>query len=120
MLTVLDHTGNTIPIDADPSIELENFKAFLEVDTHVPAEHQSIHFQGRELTDNKASLASCGVRDGDLLMMSDIRTRAEQTPSITDDSQMARLLQSQILKSPQLQNELRQVCISFPSGSFSA
>ena len=48
-----------------------NLKAIIEAETDVPTATQVLVFNGRELTD-ASTLASSGVKDGDLLM---VRTR---------------------------------------------
>lgn len=113
MLTVLDTLGNSVPLDIDPAIELENIQAILEADFNIPPEHQQILFQGRALPDTKASLASYGVKDGDLLVVQDKRTNiamSRASSSIEDSGVgLQELLRQQIINSSAMQNDLRQV-----------
>ena len=66
MLTVLDKLGQSVPLDVDTSIELENVKAILEAEFAIAPENQQILFLGRVLPDDKRTLASYGIKDGDL------------------------------------------------------
>ena len=61
MLTVLDKLGQSVPLDVDTSIELENVKAILEAEFAIAPENQQILFLGRVLPDDKRTLASYGI-----------------------------------------------------------
>lgn len=86
-LTFLTDIGATFVVEIDPSMELENVMALLESEVRVsfidriphpttrrspqsgvPVADQSIHYQGRELTDGKATVAQLGLR-GDKVML---------------------------------------------------
>ena len=73
MITVITEDDRTFPIDVDASIELENLKALLEVDSNIPADQQQLLYGGKPLNDVKATLASCGVNNDDLLILKDRR-----------------------------------------------
>ncbi|WFD40644.1 DNA damage-inducible protein 1 [Malassezia japonica] len=107
MLTVVDAAQNTYPVDADVSLEIENLKAILEADVGVPAEHQVLQFQSKVLADDKQSLASYGVQDGDLLTLSDKRKSSAPSTSANPDLAMAETVRNQILSSTQVQESLR-------------
>ena len=49
MLTVLDKLGQSVPLDVDTSIELENVKAILEAEFAIAPENQQILFMGLSL-----------------------------------------------------------------------
>ncbi|KAJ1039429.1 hypothetical protein NDA14_000731 [Ustilago hordei] len=77
MITVITEDGRTFPIDVDASIELENLKALLEVDSAIPTDQQHLLHSGKPLHDDKATLSSLGVANDDLLILRDRR----QSPS---------------------------------------
>lgn len=56
-------------LDVSEDLELENFKAFCEVETGFPAHEILISFNGRPLLDDKKSLKNHGIRDGDAVIM---------------------------------------------------
>lgn len=105
MLTVLDKLGQSVPLDVDTSIELENVKAILEAEFAIAPENQQILFMGRVLLDDKRTLASYGIKDGDLLVIHD--TRAMNTQN-SEMSNLEEVMRQQILQSPSLQQNLRQ------------
>lgn len=105
MLTVLDKLGQSVPLDVDTSIELENVKAILEAEFAIAPENQQILFMGRVLSDDKRTLASYGIKDGDLLVIHD--TRAMNTQN-SEMSNLEEVMRQQILQSPSLQQNLRQ------------
>ena len=105
MLTVLDKLGQSVPLDVDTSIELENVKAILEAEFAIAPENQQILFLGRVLPDDKRTLASYGIKDGDLLVIHD--TRAMNTQN-SEMSNLEEVMRQQILQSPSLQQNLRQ------------
>lgn len=105
MLTVLDKLGQSVPLDVDTSIELENVKAILEAEFAIAPENQQILFMGRVLPDDKRTLASYGIKDGDLLVIQD--TRAMNTQN-SEMSNLEEVMRQQILQSPSLQQNLRQ------------
>ncbi|WFD33074.1 DNA damage-inducible protein 1 [Malassezia sp. CBS 17886] len=105
MITVVDREQRTYAIDADVSIELENFKAILEADSGVPSEFLRLQHQGRELSDGKAALAVQGVKDEDMLVLVDMRTTASL--AATSSHGMADGLQRQIQQNPALMQQLR-------------
>lgn len=105
MLTVLDKLGQSVPLDVDTSIELENVKAILEAEFAIAPENQQILFLGRVLPDDKRTLASYGIKDGDLLVIHDTRAMITQNPEM---SNLEELMRQQILQSPSMQQNLRQ------------
>lgn len=105
MLTVLDKLGHSVPLDVDTSIELENVKAILEADFGIAPENQQILFLGHALPDDKRTLASYGIKDGDLLVIHDTRAMNTQNPQMHN---LEELMRQQILQSPTMQQNLRQ------------
>ena len=115
MLSIIDAEGNTVPLDVDVSIELENLKALIDVDLSLPPEQQAVHFQGRELMNGQDTLESYGVKEGDLLV---VLNKTSPKPSNTvpsleasaSDSSFAELVRMQLLRSPQSLQKLQRVC----------
>ncbi|WFD35382.1 DNA damage-inducible protein 1 [Malassezia cuniculi] len=109
MITFVDAAGNTFPIDADASIEIENIKAILEADTGIPAESQSLRYRDQELDDASRTLESYGVVDGELLVVSDTRkatVTASSTPTQSEEAAAAELLRQQLLQNRSFFTEL--------------
>ena len=117
MITVITEDDRTFPIDVDASIEVENLKALLEADSAIPVDHQQLLHAGKPLTDLKATLASCGVHNDDLLILRDHRHAAASTSVSTSNAasrsaasseeQAAEQLRHQILSDPTALSMLR-------------
>lgn len=75
-------------LDVSEELELENFKAFCEIESGFPASEIMIAFNGMPLMDNKKSLKDLGIRDGDAVilqhMLSRSQTNIEQNSSGKD------------------------------------
>lgn len=56
-------------LDVSEELELENFKAFCEIESDVPAHEIVIAFNGLPLMDDKKSLRDHGIRDGDAVIL---------------------------------------------------
>ncbi|EZA59573.1 hypothetical protein DMN91_010661 [Ooceraea biroi] len=56
-------------LDVSEELELENFKAFCEIESGVPAHKIVIAFNGLPLMDDKKSLRDHGIRDGDAVIL---------------------------------------------------
>ncbi|SNX82729.1 related to DNA-damage inducible protein 2 [Melanopsichium pennsylvanicum] len=112
MITVITESDQTFPIDVDATIELENLSALLEVDSSIPAQHQQLLHKGNPLNEPKATLASLGVSNDDLLILRDRRLVASHSvshPSAdrlhhnraqSSEQQAAEQLRQQILSEP--------------------
>jgi len=111
MLTLIDASGNTFPLETDPTIEVENLKVILEMDMGIPSESQCIQHQGQELSDPKRTVASYGVEDNALLVITDKRAARTQAPAPqsqeSGETQAAEMLRQQILGNSQMQQQLR-------------
>lgn len=81
MITVITEDDRTFPIDVDATIEIENLKALLEADTSIPADQQQLLHSGKALSDDKATLISCGVANDDLLILRDKRSHPQPSSS---------------------------------------
>lgn len=68
-VTVTTLTDYMFLLDVSEDLELENFKAFCEVESGFPASEIAISFNGRPLMENKKSLKEYGIRDGDLVTL---------------------------------------------------
>lgn len=113
MITVITEDDRTFPIDVDASIELENLKALLEVDSNIPADQQQLLHSGKLLNDAKATLASCGVNNDDLLILRD-RRQALSSTSASSSSGAARAAAAPASEE-QAAEQLRQQILSDPA-----
>lgn len=68
-------------LDVSEDLELENFKAFCEVQSGYPANEVEIEFQGVVLQDNKKTLKNHGIQDGDLVLLRRRRVNSSIPPS---------------------------------------
>lgn len=86
-VTVTTLTDFIFVLDVSEELELENFKAFCEIESGFPASEIVIAFNGMPLLDNRKTLKDHGIRDGDAVilqhMLSRSQTNFEQNPSGT-------------------------------------
>nr|XP_033327250.1 protein DDI1 homolog 2 isoform X2 [Megalopta genalis] len=68
-VTVTTLSDDIFVLDVSEELELENFKAFCEIESGVPAHEIVIAFNGRPLMDDKKSLKDHGIRDGDAVIL---------------------------------------------------
>lgn len=68
-VTVTTLSDYIFVLDVSEDLELENFKAFCEVESGFPAPEIVIAFNGRPLMDDKKSLKDYGVKDGDAVIL---------------------------------------------------
>uniref|UniRef100_A0A6M2DSK6 Putative dna damage inducible protein n=1 Tax=Xenopsylla cheopis TaxID=163159 RepID=A0A6M2DSK6_XENCH len=68
-ITVTTLSDEIFVLDVSEELELENFKAFCEVESGFPAPEIVIAFNGRPLMDDKKSLKEHGIRDGDVVIL---------------------------------------------------
>ncbi|XP_046669766.1 protein DDI1 homolog 2-like isoform X1 [Homalodisca vitripennis] len=71
-VTVTTLSGDLFVLDVGEDLELENFKAFCELESGFPAPEISIVHNGRPLIDNKKSMKNHGVKDGDVVVLQHI------------------------------------------------
>lgn len=71
-VTVTTLSGDLFVLDVGEDLELENFKAFCEIESGFPAPEISIVHNGRPLIDNNKSMKSHGVSDGDVVVLQHI------------------------------------------------
>lgn len=68
-VTVTTLGDDIFVLDVSEDLELENFKAFCEIECGVPAREIVIAFNGRPLMDDKKSLKDHGIGDGDAVIL---------------------------------------------------
>ncbi|KAK0176552.1 hypothetical protein PV328_000673 [Microctonus aethiopoides] len=68
-MTVTTLGDDIFVLDVSEDLELENFKAFCEIECGVPAPEIVIVFNERPLMDDKKSLKDHGIRDGDAVIL---------------------------------------------------
>lgn len=68
-ITVTTMDDVIFSLDVSEDLELENFKAFCENETGIPAHEILISHFGRPLTENSSSLKAHGVSDGDVVTL---------------------------------------------------
>ncbi|XP_050307464.1 protein DDI1 homolog 2 isoform X2 [Anthonomus grandis grandis] len=76
-VTVTTLTDFIFVLDVSEDLELENFKAFCEIESGFPATEIVIAFNGMPLMDNKKSLKDHGIGDGDVVCLQHILSRSQ-------------------------------------------
>lgn len=73
-------------LDVSEDLELENFKAFCEIESGFPAKDIILNYNGMPLLDDKKSLKEHGVHDGDVIVLLHMMQSASNLNQ-TDSSQ---------------------------------
>ncbi|CAK9436742.1 uncharacterized protein LODBEIA_P12640 [Lodderomyces beijingensis] len=81
----LDFSGDILTVDVPDSLELDDFKAYLQAETGVEPQDQIIIFNSKTLVAN-ATLKQLGINDNDLLTLSK-KTPRPQPQTQTSSSQ---------------------------------
>ncbi|XP_046743361.1 protein DDI1 homolog 2 [Diprion similis] len=68
-VTVTTLSDDIFVLDVSEELELENFKAFCEIESGFPAHEIVIAFNGRPLMDDKKPLKEHGIKDGDVVIL---------------------------------------------------
>ncbi|XP_053624985.1 protein DDI1 homolog 2 isoform X2 [Plodia interpunctella] len=68
-VTVTTLNDEIFVLDVSEDLELENFKAFCEIESGFPAKDITLNFNGKPLLDDKKSLKEHGVHDGDVIVL---------------------------------------------------
>ncbi|KAI0732821.1 hypothetical protein C8Q72DRAFT_67802 [Fomitopsis betulina] len=68
-LTFVTDLGQSFVVEIDPNMELENVMALLEAESDIPVHEQSISYEGRELSNPKATMTQLGVGDSAMLLL---------------------------------------------------
>jgi len=79
-VTVATLSDSVFTLDVGEDLEIENFKAFCEVESGIPSAEIGLLFNGVPLTDNTKTLKDFGIKDGDMVIMDRIR---QQRPAPT-------------------------------------
>jgi len=80
-VTVATLSDNVFTLDVSEDLEIENFKAFCEVESGIPSAEIGLLFNGIPMTDQKKTLKDYGVKDGDMVMMDRIRRQQRPAPA---------------------------------------
>ncbi|XP_022832555.1 protein DDI1 homolog 2 isoform X3 [Spodoptera litura] len=68
-ITITTLNDEIFVLDVSEDLELENFKAFCEIESGFPAKDFILNFNGKPLLDDKKSLKEHGVHDGDVIVL---------------------------------------------------
>ncbi|XP_043212059.1 protein DDI1 homolog 2-like isoform X1 [Amphibalanus amphitrite] len=68
-LTITTVSGELFQLDVSEDLEVENLKAFVQVEANVPLEGMQLVHAGRRLTDDKQTLKQLGIADNDVLLV---------------------------------------------------
>ncbi|KAJ0175096.1 hypothetical protein K1T71_009237 [Dendrolimus kikuchii] len=68
-ITVTTLNDEIFVLDVSEDLELENFKAFCEIESGFPAKDLTLNFNGKPMLDDKKSLKEHGVCDGDVIVL---------------------------------------------------
>ncbi|XP_039280837.1 protein DDI1 homolog 2 isoform X2 [Nilaparvata lugens] len=77
-VTVSTLNDDIFVLDVSEDLELENFKAFCEIESGFPAPEIVIVHNGKPLIDDKISIKTHGVRDGDVVILQHMSTSSSQ------------------------------------------
>lgn len=81
-ITVTTLSDYVFELDVSEELELENFKAFCEVESGFPSAEIVILFKGQPIHDDKKSLKDHGIGDGDVVLLQHIM----QAPNVLSAS----------------------------------
>ncbi|XP_008056311.2 regulatory solute carrier protein family 1 member 1 isoform X2 [Carlito syrichta] len=84
----------TFSLQVDADFELHNFRVLCELESGIPAAESQIVYAERPLTDNHRSLASYGLKDGDVVILRQ-RENADPRPSVQFPKKFSRVLVEQ-------------------------
>lgn len=68
-VTITTLNDEIFVLDVSEDLELENFKAFCEIESGFPAKDIILNYNGKPLLDDKKSLKEHGVHDGDVIVL---------------------------------------------------
>ena len=81
-VTVTTLTGEFFSLEVHEDLELENFKAFCEAESGVPAKEMVIMLNEVVLKDDKKALKEYGVKDGDMVVMEQLKKQEAGASSL--------------------------------------
>lgn len=85
-VTITTLNDEIFVLDVSEDLELENFKAFCEIESGFPAKDIILNYNGKPLLDDKKSLKAHGVHDGDVIVLLHMMQSASNLNQ-TDSSQ---------------------------------
>ncbi len=68
-VTVTTLNDDIFNLDVSEDLELENFKAFCEIESGIPSSEILINHNGKPLIENGLSLKAHGICDGDVVIL---------------------------------------------------
>ena len=81
-VTVTTFKSEVFSLEVHEDLELENFKAFCEAESGVPAKEMVIMLNEAVLKDGKKALKEYGVKDGDMVVMEQLKKQAAGASSL--------------------------------------
>ena len=91
-------SGKVFSLDIPEDLELENFKAFCEAESNIPASDIMIIFNGAHLTDNKKLIKEYGIKEHDMVVLE--RSKPASTNPIEPSSGPVPMLDFSKIKIP--------------------
>lgn len=79
-VTVSTLRGDVFSLEVPEDLELENFKAFCEAESGIPAKEMVILFNGNPLMDDKKTMKDYNVKNGDMVVMEKLK-RPQSAPA---------------------------------------
>ncbi|XP_053257117.1 protein DDI1 homolog 2 isoform X4 [Podarcis raffonei] len=76
-----DRSELTFSLQVDADFELQNFRALCELESGIPAAESQIVYAEQPLTDNHRSLASYGLKDGDVVILQQVENAGVRPPA---------------------------------------
>ena len=86
-ITVTFEGESVFTLDISEDLEVENFKALMESESGLPASELVLSHNGSQLIDNKKTLGSYQVKDGDIILMQRRPQQARQQRTATSRTQ---------------------------------
>lgn len=68
-LTVTTFKDDLFTLEVPEDIEVENVKAYCEVESGIPASEITLLWNGNPLSENKWTIAQYGLKDGDMMFL---------------------------------------------------
>lgn len=68
-ISVTTLNDDIFSLDVSEDLELENFKAFCEIESGIPSNEILINHNGKPLMENNLSLKAHGICDGDVVIL---------------------------------------------------
>lgn len=86
-VTVSTLNDEIFVLDVSEDLELENFKAFCEIESGFPASRITLTFNGKPMVHDKKSLKELGVSDGDVIVMLRMVAQSDSSLKVNDANQ---------------------------------